>query len=223
MEGQTVTLNGWVRGIRDHGPVLFLDLEDESSLVQITFEKENPHRESAKRLNGDSVLSLKGKIRLRPKGLQNKKIATGSIEIVPHEMSVLSLPKTPPFNRKDKAHEDLRLKYRYLELRRSKSLRDNLKLRHRVLEIIRRELSSLGFCELETPLLYKSTPEGARDYLVPSRNHKGAFYALPQSPQTLKQLLMLSGFENIFKLPVAFVMRICGPTANRNSANWIWK
>ena len=202
--GQTVALNGWVRGIRDHGPVLFLDLEDESGPVQITFAPENPHKDLAKRLSYDSVLSLKGEIRLRPKGLQNKKIATGSIEVVPLEMCVLSSAKIPPFGKKDKAQEDIRLKYRYLDFRRRKDLRENLKLRHRVLEIIRRELSSLGFCEIETPILYKSAPEGARDYLVPSRNQKGAFYALPQSPQTLKQLLMLSGFEKYFQIARCF-------------------
>jgi len=202
-EGKEVRLNGWLRSTRDHGQILFIDLEDQSGLVQI-----NCNTEKIKGLLGylnyDCTLFVKGIVKKRPPSMQNKKIKTGQIEVLAEEIEVLGTAKTPPFRKGDNVNENLTLKYRYLDLRRQKKLRENLKIRHKVLSLIRQELSQQDFLEIETPILYKSTPEGARDYLVPSRKQPGSFYALPQSPQTLKQLLMISGFEKYFQIAKCF-------------------
>jgi len=202
-EGQKLCLNGWVRATRDHGQIFFLDLEDQTGVIQINcnIEKAKALKEG---LSYDSILFVKGTVKKRPPNMQNKKIKTGNIEVIAEELEVLCLADTPPFRQGDNVNENLALKYRYLDLRRQKRLRENLKIRHRVLSLIRQELSKKDFIEIETPILYKSTPEGARDYLVPSRKQKGSFYALPQSPQTLKQLLMLSGFEKYFQIAKCF-------------------
>ena len=201
MEGQQVSLNGWLRSVRNHGQILFLDLQDQSGLVQINCDTEKIKQEG---LTYDSILYVKGFVKKRPPKMQNEKLKTGEVEVIAEEIQVLSLAKTPPFRKGDQVNENLALKYRYLDLRRQKNLRHNLEVRHKVLSLIREELSKKNFCEIETPILYKSTPEGARDYLVPSRKQIGSFYALPQSPQTLKQLLMISGFEKYFQIAKCF-------------------
>lgn len=200
-EGLEICLNGWLRSVRNHGQILFLDLEDQSGFIQINCSAQKIKEED---LTYDSVLFVRGLVKKRPPKMQNPKIKTGEIELLAKELEVLCSAKTPPFRQGDKVTENLALKYRYLDLRRQKKLRKNLEIRHKVLSLIRRELSNKDFCEIETPILYKSTPEGARDYLVPSRKHKGCFYALPQSPQTLKQLLMISGFEKYFQIAKCF-------------------
>ncbi len=202
--GKPVVLNGWVKGLRDHANLLFVDLMDESGLVQVTFDSTDPKWAAAKKLHYDCILSVKGHVKKRPENMQNEKIKTGEWEIIPQEMSILAVAKTAPFRQGDAVNESLALKYRYLDFRRQNQLRENLKTRHEVLQIIRQELSHQGFCEIETPLLYKSTPEGARDYLVPFRNQKGHFYALPQSPQTLKQIVMMAGWEKYFQIARCF-------------------
>ena len=204
LQGRTVVLNGWIKAIRDHGPLVFIDLWDESGPIQINCDKESEQWKKHQPLGYDCVLSVKGKVKARPSKMQNKNIKTGDIEIIPQKITLLSKAKTAPFRSGDTVNEDLALQYRYLDFRRRKDLRQNLKVRHQTIQIIRQELSKQNFCEIETPILYKSTPEGARDYLVPSRKQKGAFYALPQSPQSLKQLLMLSGFEKYFQIARCF-------------------
>ena len=204
MEGQTVTLNGWIKAIRDHGPLVFIDLWDESGPIQINCAKNSSSWKKCQPLGYDYILSVKGTVKARPKDMQNKNIKTGEIEIIPQEITLLSKAKTAPFRPGDTVNENLALQYRYLDFRRRDDLKQNLKIRHQVLQIIRQELSKQNFCEIETPILYKSTPEGARDYLVPSRKQKAGFYALPQSPQTLKQILMLSGFEKYFQIARCF-------------------
>ena len=204
LKDQTIVLNGWIKAIRDHGPLVFIDLWDESGPIQINCDKNSSQWKKHQSLSYDCILSVRGTVKARPKGMQNKKIKTGEIEIIPKEITLLSQAKTAPFRSGDTVNENLALQYRYLDFRRRPALKQNLKIRHKVLQIIRQELSKKNFCEIETPILYKSTPEGARDYLVPSRKQKGAFYALPQSPQTLKQLLMLSSFEKYFQIARCF-------------------
>lgn len=204
LENQPLILNGWIKSLRDHGHLLFVDLMDESGLIQITFDTKDPCWSFAKDFHYDDILSVKGYVKKRPQNMQNKKIKTGELEIRPEEVYRLSKAQTAPFRQNDTVNENLALTYRYLDLRRRKDLKHNLKIRHEVLQIVRQELSSQGFYEIETPILYKSTPEGARDYLVPSRNQRGSFYALPQSPQTLKQILMISGWEKYFQIAKCF-------------------
>ena len=204
LNDQQIVLNGWVKGLRDHGHLLFVDLMDESGIVQITFDTKDTKWSHTKQLHYDCILSVKGHVKKRPENMQNKKIKTGDLEIIPQEMNILASAKTAPFRQGDTVNENLALKYRYLDLRRRQDLKHNLKIRHEVLQIIRQELSSQAFYEIETPILYKSTPEGARDYLVPSRNQRGSFYALPQSPQTLKQILMMASWEKYFQIARCF-------------------
>ena len=197
-KNKKVILNGWVKKSRDHGPLLFIDLADEKGKVQVTFSSSHPQIKEAKALSLYDVISVKGVVKKRPKDMINKNLKTGEIEIEPENLFLLSKSKTPPFEEDVEVKEELALEYRYLDLRRKKALRDNLKIRHQALQVLRDSLSKKDFTEIETPILYKSTPEGARDFLVPSRMHKDHFYALPQSPQTLKQILMCSGFEKVF-------------------------
>jgi aspartyl-tRNA synthetase len=205
--GHDVTLAGWVHRYRSHGGVLFVDLRDRSGLVQVTFSQEKaPGAHAvANQVRIEWVVQIRGTVRLRPPGLQNAELPTGEIEVEAHEVTLLNRSKTPPFyiDREAGEAEALRLKYRYLDMRRERMKR-NLILRHRVVKQIRDYLDERGFIEIETPILTKSTPEGARDYLVPSRNHPGSFYALPQSPQQLKQLLMVAGFERYFQIARCF-------------------
>jgi len=203
-----VTLAGWVHRRRDHGGLIFIDLRDWEGIVQVVFNPEvAPQTHSmAQSLRSEWVLRIKGKVAQRPSGTVNSNIPTGEVEVMAQELEVLNPSKTPPFSVEEEAAEAdelLRLKYRYLDLRRA-SLRDNLILRHRVVKFIRDFLSERGFIEVETPILTKSTPEGARDYLVPSRIYPGHFYALPQSPQQMKQLLVMGGVERYFQIARCF-------------------
>jgi aspartyl-tRNA synthetase len=207
-QDKEVTLAGWVHRRRDHGGLIFIDLRDWEGIVQVVFNPEvAPQAHSmAQSLRSEWVLRIKGKVGQRPSGTVNSNIPTGEVEVMAQELEVLNPSKTPPFSVEEEAAEAdelLRLKYRYLDLRRA-SLRDNLILRHNVVKFIRDFLSQRGFIEVETPILTKSTPEGARDYLVPSRIYPGHFYALPQSPQQMKQLLVMGGVERYFQIARCF-------------------
>jgi aspartyl-tRNA synthetase len=205
--GQKVTLAGWVHRRRDHGALIFLDLRDRSGLVQVTCNAQNSPEAHAV-LNGvrnEYVVQITGLVHERPAGLANPNIPTGDIEVIADAAEVLNEARTTPFyvNEDAAVDEALRLKYRYLDLRRP-PMQNNIILRHNVVKLIRETLDQLGFLEIETPMLIKTTPEGARDYVVPSRVHPGEFYALPQSPQQLKQLLMVAGFEKYFQIARCF-------------------
>ena len=207
--GEEVTLCGWVAKRRDHGGLVFVDLRDRYGLTQIVFDPAiaggaNAH-ETASALRSEFVLWCKGKVRARPEGMMNSKMGTGEIEVACTDLKILSEAKTPPFAIDDEVDvaETLRLKYRYLDLRRH-SLQKNLLVRHKMLSIMRNHLDENSFVDVETPILYKSTPEGARDFIVPSRLNPGQFYALPQSPQTLKQLLMVSGIDRYYQIARCF-------------------
>jgi aspartyl-tRNA synthetase len=201
--GHTVTLAGWVHRRRDHGGLIFIDLRDRSGIVQVTV---NPTRGEAHaladRVRGEYVLQIAGPVRERPAGTANPNLPTGEVEVLAEELKILSPSKAIPIPLDDdgyKTDESLRLTYRYLDLRRFR-MQKNLVLRHRTILFIRQYLDRLGFLEVETPMMIKSTPEGARDYVVPSRVQPGKFYALPQSPQQLKQLLMVAGYERYFQI-----------------------
>jgi aspartyl-tRNA synthetase len=203
---QTVTLCGWVQRRRDHGGVIFLDLRDRYGLVQIVVNPENaPAFNLAEKLRSEYVIQVVGKVCRRPEGTVNKDLATGEIEIVSQEITLLNASETPPFPLDSQApiSEDVRLKYRYLDLRRPEMAR-NLIMRHRVTQFIREYMDKNGFLDVETPVLTKATPEGARDYLVPSRTHPGEFFALPQSPQIFKQLLMMAGLDRYYQIVKCF-------------------
>jgi aspartyl-tRNA synthetase len=205
--GQIVKLAGWVHRRRVHGGLIFIDLRDSSGLVQIVSDPEHSleaHQEMEK-VRIEWVIQVEGKVRRRPEGMVNPRLKTGEVEVEVHRVIVLNPAKTPPFtiNKEEEVDEQIRLKYRYLDLRRER-MHNNLVLRHKVVKFIRDYLTERGFIEVETPILFKSTPEGARDYLVPSRVHPGEFYALPQSPQQLKQLLMVAGVERYFQIARCF-------------------
>lgn len=206
---QEVTLCGWVGKRRDHGGLIFVDLRDRYGLTQIVFDPAHvgaqAAHEQAGRLRSEFVLWCKGTVRRRPEGMTNPRMKTGEIEVICTDLEILSEAKTPPFAIEDDVDvaETVRLKYRYLDLRRP-VLQQNLMIRHRMLSIVRNHLDQQNFVEVETPILYKSTPEGARDFIVPSRLSPGTFYALPQSPQTLKQLLMVSGMDRYYQIARCF-------------------
>ena len=200
--GQEVELAGWVNRWRDHGGLAFVDLRDRSGIVQVVSSPEDAPEAHAtlQQSRGEFVLQVTGVVQARPEGLTNPDLPTGQIEVVASRVKVLNQAKTPPFYVYDDSPVDeaVRLRYRYLDLRRPRMQR-NILLRHRVVKYIRDFLTERGFVEIETPILFKTTPEGARDYLVPSRVHPGKFYALPQSPQQLKQMLMVAGYERYFQ------------------------
>ena len=206
--GQSVTLAGWVNRRRDHGGLIFIDLRDRFGLTQVTIDIEEAPAAHvvANQARSEFVLQVKGKVVARPEGLRNPSLATGDIEVTAEEVTILNPAKTPPFyisGSADEVDEMLRLKYRYLDLRRTR-MTQNLILRHEIVRAIRNFLSDRSFLEIETPILLKSTPEGARDFIVPSRLQPGEFYALPQSPQQLKQLLMVAGIERYFQIARCF-------------------
>ncbi len=200
----TVILMGWVNNRRDHGGLVFVDLRDREGLVQIVMDPSKDKTAVAKKVRNEFVIGVKGKVIARPDGMINDKMKTGAIEVEVQECEILAEAETPPFVVGDpNVSEAVRLKYRYLSLR-NPELQRCLKLRHEVTKVVRDALTEEGFWEVETPILYKSTPEGARDYLVPSRVNQGEFYALPQSPQTLKQLLMVGGMDRYFQIARCF-------------------
>ncbi|HDQ45181.1 MAG TPA: aspartate--tRNA ligase [bacterium] len=204
--GEQVILTGWVQSTRDHGGVIFVDLRDRWGRTQVVFHPEDAALiEQAKRLNMESVIGIRGRVVERPPEMVNPQIETGRVEVVADRLEVLNRARPLPFVIKDppEALEETRFKYRYLDLRRP-AMQRNLLLRHRAAQVVRRYFDENEFLEIETPVLMKSTPEGARDYLVPSRIHPGKFYALPQSPQTYKQLLMVSGFDRYFQIVKCF-------------------
>ena len=205
--GQEVTLCGWVQKRRDHGGVIFIDLRDRDGLVQVVFDPDTPEIfQRAEAVRGEYVLQVHGRVRPRPEGTENRERSTGMIEVLGLGLTVLNSSETPPFQVDEHygdASEELRLRYRYIDLRRPEML-ERLRLRSRVTQSLRRFLDDHGFLDIETPILTKSTPEGARDYLVPSRTHPGQFFALPQSPQLFKQLLMMSGMDRYYQVARCF-------------------
>ncbi len=202
--GQKVILMGWVDTRRDHGSLVFIDLRDREGIVQVVLDPKKDGTTSAKEFRGEYVVAVEGIVKARPDGMKNTKIKTGEVEIEAVRSEILNEAATPPFQVSDpNVGENLRLKYRYLDLRSSR-LQNHMIIRHKVAMLVRQFLSDNGFLEIETPILFKSTPEGARDYLVPSRVNPGNFYALPQSPQILKQLLMVSGYDRYFQIARCF-------------------
>ncbi|MFP4498281.1 MAG: aspartate--tRNA ligase [Vulcanimicrobiota bacterium] len=205
--GETVNLNGWVQKRRDLGGLIFIDLRDRWGLTQVVFNPQDDKVlfELAENLRSEFVVAIQGKVRKRPEGSENPRLLTGQVEVVAEKLEILSTAKTPPFVIADEINIDeaYRLKYRFLDLRRAKMF-NNLFIRHKFAKAVRDYLNDLDFLEIETPMMIRSTPEGARDYLVPSRVSPGKFYALPQSPQLLKQLLMVSGMDRYFQVARCF-------------------
>jgi aspartyl-tRNA synthetase len=202
--GHEVTVAGWVHRRRDHGGVIFIDLRDREGLLQVVF---NPSAgdvfTAGERLRSEYVVQVTGTVRHRPEGTVNPKLASGEVELVATALTVLNTAETPPFHHDEEVAEDLRLKYRYLDLRREEMTR-RLRLRHKVTQVMRRFLDDHGFIDVETPVLTRTTPEGARDYIVPSRTQPGSFFALPQSPQLFKQILMMSGLDRYYQIARCF-------------------
>jgi len=202
--GQEISVCGWVHRRRDHGGVIFIDLRDREGLLQVVFDPDRADIfAEAERIRSEFVLAVKGRVRERPEGTINENMRTGHVEVLALELDVLNRSETPPFHHDEQANEELRLKYRYLDLRRE-NMTQNLLLRHKVTRAMRQYLDHHGFVDVETPMLTRATPEGARDYIVPSRTHPGKFFALPQSPQIFKQLLMMSGLDRYYQIVRCF-------------------
>jgi aspartyl-tRNA synthetase len=200
-EGTSAELSGWVNRRRDHGGLIFVDLRDSAGVTQIVFDPQHPSFHEAEHLRHEDVVRVHGSVRRRPAGTENPKLPTGEIEVGVDRLEILNRSQVPPFsvNSDDPVDENLRMEYRYLDLRRARMQR-NVRIRHRIVKAVRDFFDSRDFVEIETPMLIKATPEGARDYLVPSRLHPGSFYALPQSPQMLKQILMIAGFGRYMQI-----------------------
>ncbi len=202
--GETINLMGWVDNRRDHGGLVFVDLRDREGTVQVVLDPNQGAMKIAKDFKHETVVAIRGEVKARPEGMINKKIPTGAVEVLAETCEILSQAETPPFQiHSTNVSEVLRLQYRYLDFRTPK-LTNYIKTRHLLMQKVRQYLTENDFFEVETPILYKSTPEGARDYLVPSRVHQGHFFALPQSPQTLKQLLMIGGMDRYFQIARCF-------------------
>jgi aspartyl-tRNA synthetase len=202
--GETIAIAGWVHRRRDHGGVIFIDLRDREGLLQVVFDPDEPAMfAEAERIRGEYVLSVEGRVRARPEGTVNASLASGEVEVLATKLTILNKAKTPPFHHDEPASEELRLRYRYLDLRREE-MQSRLRVRHAVTRTLRAFMDDNGFVDIETPLLTKTTPEGARDYLVPSRTQPGNFFALPQSPQLMKQLLMMSGLDRYYQIVKCF-------------------
>jgi aspartyl-tRNA synthetase len=202
---ETITVAGWVHRRRDHGGVIFVDLRDREGLLQVVFDPSDDAEifATAEQIRSEFVLQVTGRIRRRPEGTVNPNMPTGQVELLVTALNVLARSETPPFHHDEQASEELRLRYRYIDLRRENML-GNLRLRHRVTRALRAYLDAEGFVDVETPMLTRSTPEGARDYLVPSRTYPGQFFSLPQSPQLFKQLLMMSGLDRYYQIVRCF-------------------
>jgi aspartyl-tRNA synthetase len=202
---QEVSLCGWVNRRRDHGGVIFIDLRDREGLVQVVFDPDRADVfATAERVRNEYVLRVKGRVRARPAGTTNAQLSTGKIEVLGLELEVLNAAETPPFQLDDEdVHEDIRLRYRYIDLRRDE-MQQRMRMRSQITRLMRNYLDDQGFLDIETPMLTRATPEGARDYLVPSRTHPGSFFALPQSPQLFKQLLMMSGMDRYYQIVRCF-------------------
>jgi aspartyl-tRNA synthetase len=204
LEGQEVTVAGWVHRRRDHGGVIFVDLRDREGLLQVVFDPDDPQLfAEAERLRNEFVIQVTGKVRARPAGTANANLASGKVELLAKKLVLLNRSEPLPFQLDEQVGEEVRLRHRYLDLRREE-MQARLRLRHRLTMAIRHYMDTHGFVDIETPMLTKATPEGARDYLVPSRTHPGHFFALPQSPQIFKQLLMISGFDRYYQIVKCF-------------------
>ena len=225
--GQSVTLAGWVNRRRDHGGLIFIDLRDRFGLTQVTIDiEEAPAAHAvANQARSEFVLQVKGKVVARPEGLRNPSLTTGDIEVVAEEVTILNPAKTPPFyisGSADEVDEMLRLKYRYLDLRRPR-MTQNLILRHDIVRAIRNFLSDRAFLEIETPILLKSTPEGARDFIVPSRLQAGEFYALPQAPSSSNSSSWWRASSATSRSPAVSATRTCAPTASPSLRSSTWR
>ena len=202
--GQEVTVAGWVHRRRDHGGVIFVDLRDREGLLQIVFDPDNKAQfAEAEKLRNEFVVQVRGLVRERPAGTANANLASGKVELLARELATLNRSEPLPFQLDEHVSEEVRLKYRYIDLRRE-DMSKRLRLRHKITRAMRHYLDDAGFVDIETPVLTKATPEGARDYLVPSRTHAGKFFALPQSPQIFKQLLMVAGFDRYYQIVKCF-------------------
>jgi aspartyl-tRNA synthetase len=202
--GRDLRVAGWVHRRRDHGGVIFIDLRDREGLLQVVFDPDRAEMfAEAERLRGEFVLAVEGRVRERPAGTINPNLPSGEVELLATKLTVLNKSKTPPFHHDEPVTEELRLRYRYLDLRRAEVMR-NLRLRHSVTQALRKFMDAHGFVDIETPMLSKTTPEGARDYLIPSRTQPGNFFALPQSPQLMKQLLMIAGLDRYYQIVKCF-------------------
>ena len=204
LTGRTIEVAGWVHRRRDHGGVIFVDLRDRSGLLQVVFDPDTPEAfQLAERLGREFVIQVLGKVRARPAGTANPHLLSGQVELLAQRLVVLNASVTPPFTLDEEVNEELRLKHRYVDLRRE-LMQERLRRRHAITRAMREYLDDHGFVDIETPMLTKATPEGARDYLVPSRTHPGKFFALPQSPQIFKQLLMIGGFDRYYQIVRCF-------------------
>jgi len=198
--GQTVTVKGWVHRRRDHGGVIFIDLRDREGIVQVVCDPDNDAFALADKVRNEYVLAITGLVRPRPEGTVNPNLVSGEIEVLAQHIEILNTAITPPFQiDEDNLSETIRLQHRIIDLRRPQ-MQKNLRLRYQVAMLVRNFLDKEGFIDIETPMLTRSTPEGARDYLIPSRLHEGQFFALPQSPQLFKQLLMVAGFDRYYQI-----------------------